>query len=189
MTIEIAEHQRADAVRVAEANHLRLVHHDRREGSRDLRHGELYTLDERAGVLADECRDYLRIGGGLEGDARGLELLAQLGGVRQVAVVRERERATRAVADDRLGVLPAGRARRGVAGVADGRDALERLEGRLVEDLRDEAQLAHRGDASAVGDGNACALLPAMLQRVETEVGEPSDVAIRSINAEDAAHS
>ena len=36
MTIEIAEHQRADAIWVAEADHVRLVHHDRREGSGDL---------------------------------------------------------------------------------------------------------------------------------------------------------
>ena len=72
--------------------------------------------------------------------------------------------------------------------MTNGREALQRLERRLVEYLRDEAQFAHGSDTPAVGDGNACALLPAMLQRVETEVGEPSDVTIRSVDAEDAAH-
>ena len=140
-------------------------------------------------MLADECRDYLRIGGRLEGDARGLELLAQLGGVRQVAIVGQHNRTTLTMTHDRLSVLPGRRACRRVARMTNGREALQRLERRLVEDLRNEAQFAHCGDATAVRDGNACALLPAMLQRVETEVGEPSDVAIRSINAEDAAHS
>ena len=38
IAVEIAEHQWADAIWVAEANHLRLVHHDRRKGPGDLRH-------------------------------------------------------------------------------------------------------------------------------------------------------
>ena len=101
----------------------------------------------------------------------------------------QHNRAALTVSYDRLSVLPGRRTRRRVARMTNGREALQRLERRLVEDLRNEAQFAHRGNTAAVRDGNACALLPAMLQRVETEVGEPSDVAIRSINAEDAAHS
>ena len=72
--------------------------------------------------------------------------------------------------------------------MADGGDALERLERGLVEDLRDEAELTDRLDVAAVGDGDARALLPAMLQGVEREVREARDVAVRRADTEDAAH-
>ena len=72
--------------------------------------------------------------------------------------------------------------------MADRGDALQRLERRLVEDLRDETELANRLDVASVGDGDARALLPAVLQGVEREVGEARDVAVRRADTEDAAH-
>ena len=47
---------------------------------------------------------------------------------------------------------------------------LEGREARAVEDLRDEAHVAHRGRALAVGDGDAGRLLAPVLERVEPEV-------------------
>ena len=58
----------------------------------------------------------------------------------------------------------------------------------LVEDLGDEAHVAHGEHAPAVADGDAGALLPAVLERVEREVGEAGDVAAGRVDAEDAAH-
>ena len=188
MPVEVAEHERANAVGIAEADQLLLVHHDRGEGADDAADGLFDAIDERAVVLADECGDDLGVGGRLELESTRFELVTQLGRIREVAVVRERQRSTLTVADDRLGVLPARRARRGVARVADGGDALERLERGLVEDLRDEAELTDRLDVAAVGDGDARALLPAMLQGVEREVREARDVAVRRADTEDAAH-
>ena len=64
-----------------------------------------------------------------------------------------------------------------IAHVSDRHVARERLQLLLVEDLRDQAQLAHRRDVSALAGRDPGGLLPAMLERVEPEVGEPRDVA------------
>ena len=58
----------------------------------------------------------------------------------------------------------------------------------LVEDLRDEAEVAQRGQAALLRDGDARGLLAAVLQREEPEVREPRDVAVGRVHAEDAAH-
>ena len=72
--------------------------------------------------------------------------------------------------------------------MADRRAPGQRLQLALVEDLRDEAHVPHGEHAAAVGDGDAGALLPAVLQRVEREVGQAGDVAAGRVDAEDAAH-
>ena len=96
------------------------------------------------------------------------------------------------VAHDRLRVLPHRRAGGGVAGVADRDVAREAGEARLVEHLVHEAHVLHRHHARAVRDGDPGALLAAVLERIEAEVGEPRDVAVviagRVVDAEDAAH-
>ncbi len=72
--------------------------------------------------------------------------------------------------------------------MADRGAARKRLQLALVEDLGDEAHVAHREHAAAVGDGDARALLAAVLQRVEREIGEAGDIATGRVDAEDAAH-
>ena len=64
--------------------------------------------------------------------------------------------------------------------------AVERLQLLLVEHLRDESGLAQRRDVAALAGGNAGRLLPAMLERVEREVGEARDVMPRRVDAEDS---
>src|SRR5262249_57903700 len=91
--------------------------------------------------------------------------------------------------DHWLGVRPAGRARGRVARVADRVHAAGQCrQADLVEHLRDEAELLLGRDPAAVTDGDAGRLLAAVLQRVQREVGEPRDVAVRRVDAEDAAH-
>src|SRR5439155_17638613 len=62
----------------------------------------------------------------------------------------------------------------------------------LVKHLADQPHVLHRHHASLVGDGDAGAFLAAVLERVQAEVGQPGDVAIRFadgvVDAEDAAH-
>ncbi len=83
--------------------------------------------------------DDFAVNGGLEDRALGLEFFAELGGVDEIAVVRDRELAAVGIDDERLGVLgragPGGR----VAHVADGASALELIEVVHLEDLRDKA--------------------------------------------------
>jgi hypothetical protein len=64
---------------------------------------------------------------------------------------------------------------------------VERAQLLLVEDLVDEALLAHRHDVAALGDGDACRLLPAVLEGLEGEVGEAGDIRALRVDAEHAA--
>src|SRR5581483_6805580 len=109
-------------------------------------------------------------------------------GVHEVAVVAERDRARAAVVQQRLRVLPAVAAGRRVARVADRDLAAQAGERPFVEHLRHEPEVAERGEPPAFADGDARRLLPAMLQRIETEVRQPRDVAARRADPEDAAH-
>jgi len=72
--------------------------------------------------------------------------------------------------------------------VPDGHLAAQRPQLLLVEDLVDEAELAQGHDvASDVRGGDSRGLLPAMLQRVQREVGKPGDVMAGGIDPEHAA--
>ena len=65
--------------------------------------------------------------------------------------------------------------------------ALQRAQLLLVEDLVDEPLVAHGHDVAVLGGGDAGRLLAAVLERVEREVGEPGDLLLRGVDAEDAA--
>ncbi len=115
-----------------------------------------------------------------------LELLAQLGGVDEVAVVRERHRARLGVTERRLRVLPGGTTRRRVPAVADREVAAQGGEARLVEHLGDEAHVLVDEQALAVARRDTCRLLAAVLQRVQAVVGEFRDLFTRRPDPEDA---
>jgi hypothetical protein len=57
----------------------------------------------------------------------------------------------------------------------------------LVEDLRDEPELAKGGDMPTLTAGDPGRSLAAVLKRVQPEVREPSDVAAGCVYAEDPA--
>ena len=117
--------------------------------------------------------------------AVGLQALADLAGVDDVAVVPQRQFAVVALQQQRLRVAGAGGAGRRVARMADGGVAAQGGHGTLVEDLGDEAHAGAKPQAVAVGRADAGALLPAMLQRVEAVEGEPRDV---ELGREDTEH-
>ena len=71
--------------------------------------------------------------------------------------------------------------------MADGEVAGERAQRLLVEDLRDEAQVALGHDVPAdVGGRDAGRLLAAVLQCEEREVRESGDVVVGTVDPEDA---
>src|SRR5690606_30578987 len=101
-----------------------------------------------------------------------LEATAQAAEVREVAVVRDGERAVRVVDGEGLRVLEAALPRGRVAHVADRRRALKPLEHALAERVLHEPERAVRVDALAVGADDPAARLPGMLERRQAEVGE-----------------
>ena len=183
-----AERERADAVRVAEGDERAVDERDDRVRALEPAHRRRDGLGQRRRVAGDQGRDHLGVGGRAEPDPVGDELVAQRVGVRQVAVVPERDRARAAVVDERLRVRPVHAARRRVARVPDRDLAGQRLQLLLVEDLGHEPHVAQHGEPAALGDGDPGRLLAAVLQREEGEVREPRHVALDRPDAEDAAH-
>ena len=100
-----------------------------------------------AGIARDQRGDHLRVRARDELHAVREQLGAQLLDVHEVAVVPQRDRARAPVVDERLRVRPPVRAGRRVARVADRDLAGKRLQLLLVEDLRDEAHVAHARSA------------------------------------------
>jgi hypothetical protein len=185
--VEPAEGKRPHAVRVAEGDDRVLGHHHRRVGPLQLRHHVGDGVLDVAAVVGGEERGHdLRVRGAAELEALAPQPVVEVDCVGEVAVVGEGQLAA-VVAPDGLGVLPGAAAGGRVADVADRHVPLERAQLLLVEDLADQAGVAHRGDVAALAGGDARRLLAAVLERVEPEVGEASDVVSGREHAEDAA--
>jgi hypothetical protein len=188
VVLEPPEDERADPLRVAEADELPLGEEDGGERALDLAHRAGNGLLERPLVAGDQRRDHLGVGGRAQARALGEEPGPELARVREVAVVAESHGARPALLDDRLCVRPVCGSGGGVARVADRDLAGEPAELLLAEDLRDEAHVAKSGDAALVGDRDPGRLLAAVLQGEEPEVREARDVAVGCVDAEDPAH-
>src|SRR5829696_4380918 len=89
-------------------------------------------------------------------------------------------------AECRLGVLPGGGAGRRVAGVADCEETAQAAERRLVEHLADQPEVLVDDDGGAVGHRDARRLLTAVLEGVQTEIGQLRDLFTRRPDTEDA---
>ena len=190
---QLAYAQRAEAHGVARGDELARGHD--REGVRALEavHGGADGRLDGAGAqpLAGYDVAYdLAVGGGGEDGALELELLAQLAGVGEVAVVREGHAALYVAYDDGLGVLARAPAGGAVAAVAYGHlPAREAAHDVLGEDVVHKAHVLVAGYHAVVVYRDAAALLAAVLQRVEGAVGHGDDVLVLGAgdDAEDAA--
>src|SRR4051794_434064 len=58
----------------------------------------------------------------------------------------------------------------------------------LVEHLRHETEVAQRREPALLGDRDAGRLLAPVLEREQAEGGQPCDIALACIDAEDSAH-
>ena len=114
------------------------------------------------------------------------QLLAQLLGVDEVAVVRDRQAAAAVLDDERLRVLQQRLARGRVAVVADRRRAFELADDVLVEDVGHQPQAAVRNEEVVLRRDDAGGFLAAMLQREQTEIGEVGGLRMPE-DADDAA--
>ena len=185
---QAAEAERADAERVAHADHLRRSEDGQAVGAEHARHGAAQFVDDRLAVrAADQPRDDLRVGRGGEALAVLLQLGAQAVGVGEVAVVRHGDVADARRGDEGAGVLQVAAAGRRVARVADRRRAAQSRQILLGEGLRDQPHAAMHRDPRPVGDRDPRALLPAVLQGEEREEGHARHVHARRVDAEDAA--
>ena len=170
---EAAERERPEAVRIARGDQPVLGQHGERVGAADLRDRLADRLFDRCGLRAGvEVQDDFGVAAGLKDRAVAHELVAQLEGVDEVAVVAHGDLAVRAVDEEWLRVLELALARGRVACVPDRDVTGKRLQRLFVERLGDLPHRARDAKLLAVGGGNAGALLAAMLERVEAKVGE-----------------
>ena len=151
-------------MRVAEGDQRAVGDRGDRERALEPRHRRRHGLVERPLVVAISAAISSESEVEASRTPRG-QLVAQLLGVDEVAVVPERDRAGAAVVDERLRVLPRVRARRRVARVADRELAGEAVQLLLVEHLRDEPEVAQHGQPAALGHGDPGRLLAAVLER------------------------
>jgi hypothetical protein len=167
-----AQGQGAEAVGVAHADELALVHHHQRIGAAHLlERGHHRVGEARLGGAGHQVHDDLGIHAGAEDGAVGLQLAAQEGRVGQVAVVGDGDRAARIFHGDGLGIGQLGRPGGGIAHVADGLVPLQLTELDLIEAVRHQPHLAHGVDGFAVGGRDAAAFLAPVLKRVQAQIG------------------
>ena len=111
----------------------------------------------------------------MEDSAVELELAAKLIGIAEVSVVGKSHLALLMVDLDGLAVRSAVAAGRAVARMGDSHPALRELHQIVArKDFVDNAHILARGKHAVVVDDYAAALLPSVLQSVETVVGEIS---------------
>ena len=186
--VEPSQAQRPEAVRVADAVQPLAVEQHQGEGAFGSGQHRRQGVGEVAALVGQvpgqQLGDEVAVGADDAGQHPGL--VGQRLGVGEVAVVAERELLGGAVPVHRLGVAPRARARGAVAGVADGKVARERHEGAVVEDVGHQAHVLHHGEGVAVGHRHAGRLLAAVLQGVETQVGEVGDPLAGGEHPEDA---
>jgi hypothetical protein len=128
----------------------------------------------------------LGIAARLEDGALAHELLAQLVRVHQVAVVGNRDLPVPALDQERLRVREAALTAGRIAHVSDRHRAGHLGQHRRVEHVGDMAHGLGDPEQVPVGRGNARALLPAVLHRVQPEVREVRRLGV-AVDAKDAA--
>ena len=127
-----------------------------------------------------------RVAARLKDGATPHEVVAQLARVDEIAVVANRDLPVRTIDEDRLGIGKLALARRRVANVADRRRSGQLCECFAVEGIGDIAHRARHAHVLTVGRCNSRAFLPAVLQRVQSEIRHVGRLGM-SEDAEDAA--
>ena len=172
-TVTQASHdKRPPAVRIARDEH-RVVQDDQQAVRpfhvlQRLRHPR---FRRRAVGPGDAMHDHLGIHGRREDRAAIFEFAPQFDGVRQIAVVGERDMAPAYAGQNRLRVLDRRGTGRAVPRVTDRDRSTQRVHLLVAESFRDKAHRATDPRMPRVVDGNdARRLLTAMLQRIQAEL-------------------
>jgi hypothetical protein len=120
--VEFAEHQRADAERIARADQLLVGQRDQRIGALELaRSASMKRSMKRLRFGArDQMQDHLGVGGRLHHGAVRAPARGAASAVGEVAVVADREAAGIELGEQRLHVAQDGFAGGGIADMADG---------------------------------------------------------------------
>ena len=170
---DAANAERAKAERVAHTDQFLLGHHHYRVSPFQPMHGlhEVIVVAVQGG-LSHEIENDLAIDGRLEHGAFGLQLVAQLRCVGQVAVMGDSDLAPNAIAGQGLGVAQMGGAGRGIARVPDGHGADQVVQNLPVKDLRDQTHAFMGAELPAIRADNAGAFLPPMLQGIKAVIGQ-----------------
>src|ERR1700733_3251226 len=116
--------------------------------------------------------DHFGVAGGLENRCAVFKPPAEFDGVRQVAVVAQRELAFVEINRNRLRVDQRVVAGGGIPRVSDGRGARQALDHFGGEDFLHVPQAPVQMQVHSVGRRNAGRLLPAMLQSIESQIGQ-----------------
>ena len=131
-------------------------------------------------------QDHLGIDTGLKDRALADQLVAELAGVHQIAVVTNRDLAMGTVNQNRLRVRELAFAGGRVANVPDRDRSGQVRQLVVVESFRDVAHRPRDADLLQIGGGDPGTLLPAVLQRVQAEVGHVGRLGMAE-DTEDAA--
>ena len=184
--VELAEHQRADAERIARADQLLVGQADEAIGAFELAQALDEAVDEAVAARArDQMQDHLGVGGRLHDRAFAHQLAAQREAVGEVAVVADGEAAAFEFGEQRLHVAQDGFAGGRIAHMADRRGAGQAVDHLAPgEVVADQAEAALGVEALAVEGDDAGRFLAAVLQRVQAERGDGGGVGM----AEDAEH-
>ena len=184
--VEFAEHQRADAERIARADQLLVGQRHQRIGALDRAQRLDEAVDEAAALgLRDQMQDHFGVGGGLHHGAVAHQFAAQRQPVGEIAVMADRKAAGIELGEQRLHVAQDGGAGGGIADMADGGVAGQALDHLAAgEGVADQAEPAFAVKAAAVEGDDAGGFLAAMLQGVQSERGDGGGFGV----AEDAEH-
>ena len=184
--VERAEHQRADAERIAGADQLLVGHADEGIGAFELAQALDEAVDEAVALArATRCRiTSVSVVDCIIAPSR-TSCAAQREAVGQVAVVADGEAAAFELGEQRLDVAQDGFAGGGIADMADRGGAGQAVDHLAAgEVVADEAHAALGVEALAVEGDDAGGLLAAVLERVQAERGDGGGVGM----AEDAEH-
>jgi hypothetical protein len=163
-----ADHQRADAKRVARTNQLLVGEADKGIGALELAQALDETVDKAVTARTrHQMQDHLGIGGRLHHGAFVHQLAAQGDAVGEIAVMADGEAATFQLGKQRLHVAQNGLAGGRIAHVADGGGARQAVDHFAAgEGVTDQAEAPFGMEAMAIEGDDAGSFLATVLERV-----------------------
>ena len=185
-----AQAERADAVRVADADELILRQQNERiAAANDIHHRANRVNKPLAALPCNQAQDDLCIDCRLENRAVLLHLRTQGVRVDEVAVMRHRQHTDLAAGNQRLCVDDVFASEGRIAHMTNRDFSLQSAEDFFIEYLRHKSEVAIVLDALAVRDRDARALLTAVLQSKQTVISgfRRVDMLVLRVNTEYAA--